>query len=101
MAIFRSQRIDPEQAPHLLEADQTKLAKLLQKHNLKINHICFTKDGVDYWKDTLIALAELEQEFRSEGEERLVAGLRHEAEHQFSYINESRYSRYLYLIEKR
>ena len=100
MAIFRSERIDPEQDPHLLNADQTRLAKLLQKHSLKIDPICFTKDGVNYWKDTLMALEELEEEFRSEGEENLVASLRHEAGHQFSFINDNRYSRYLYLIEK-
>jgi len=100
LVAFWSQRVQPGQDRQQLEANHTKLARLLAKLGLSFRSICFTREAIEYWENTRAALDELEDDFRAEGEGNLVIGLRHEADFHFPFIRDMRFSRHLYMAEK-
>ena len=98
MGIFYDEMIKPEDNKQILKADNTKLAKVLKKHDLEYLTYNYTDEEKDVWKRALQLSEEMRDEFDAAGEISTYESRIEESKHVLSYVNEDRISRYLYIV---
>lgn len=98
MGVFYSQMASPEDSKDMLRADGTKLARNLNKHNLKFKTWEFTEDEYAHWRDSKRIAEELKAEFEAEGNLSMYEGRIRESDTILEYVNDSRITRYLYHV---
>jgi ubiquinone/menaquinone biosynthesis C-methylase UbiE len=99
MGLFYSQIVKPDESRDLLDADSTRLAKVLHKSGLSYRTWCFTESEYEIWRKEKKIAEELKADFEREGYLDLYEGRVKEAENLLEIIKERRESRYLYHIK--
>ncbi|MDQ3798514.1 MAG: hypothetical protein M3384_03605 [Acidobacteriota bacterium] len=97
MGIFFTQWIvAPEDGENLLP-ENTDLAKLLKKRDLKFSALDLTRNEAEHWRKKVEVLEELRPQFESEGNLNLY-NYRYTEAARYANWDSSRRSRYLYRI---
>jgi len=99
MGIFYSEISKHEEYIENLKADNTKLAKVLKKHNLEYQVYNYTEEEKSFHKKSLQLAEEMKDEFENAGDTGTYESRVSESTHALTSINDGRISRHLYIVK--
>jgi len=99
MGIFYSEMSKSEEYKENLKADNTKLAKVLKKHNLEYQVYNYTEEEKSFWKKSQQLAEEMKDEFEITGDRFAYESRVLESKNALKCINDDRISRHLYIVK--
>jgi len=99
MGIFYTQMVRAEDSKDILLADNTRLARVLKKHNLRFETWDFTRDEYAHWRESKQIAEQLKSDFEAEGHLDMYKGRIREADNLLEYVDDKRITRYLYHVK--
>lgn len=99
MGIFYTQAVKSERSRGFLKPQDTKLARVLKKLQLKFRTWDFTKREIKHWEKRKRIALKLMPAFRSEGNLKMGKELVIESNHVLRIVEARRISRYLYHVQ--
>ncbi|MDD3045209.1 MAG: class I SAM-dependent methyltransferase [Candidatus Delongbacteria bacterium] len=99
MGIFYSEKSQSEEYIENLKSDNTKLAKVLKKHNLEYQVYNYTEEEKSFHKKSLQLAEGMKDEFENAGDTGTYESRVSESKHALTSINDGRISRHLYIVK--